>query len=495
MYAPDLHPPTTRHDQTRSGTSPKRPNTQAPRMEMARSAMIYRLGGDAYAVWNRYFPEPHWLDGAALRFLQSVAERGEFSPGERKFLRVLTRARLVHEPGDDPFLDAFLEEVSGFLARVDALEVEARRQAMPYSALHLVNNRCNLACPYCIARLASDDRETAADAKRGKESHHEVIAVVRRFLDDRVAAGHSSATISLNGGESLVSWPLVKSVLSCATEYQPRLRVTWFLNTNGTLVSEEVARVLQRHRVRVSVSIDGYKEAHDKTRVYHRQEGSFDDVLRAVRIYNKSGRRRLKGFQGTIADASRFAPHRLFAMSRHGFSTARLAPNLMGATAEQGRDFADLEASLYRFGQNRKLRVETLYSGLVRRVGKPRGLWSLPCVGLSGFPSRILTLHVDSMRLGRLCAFVPSATVPLRSINGDIYHPEVWGATRRAIDARLRVLCTECLDCPVIGSCLGGCILNGLDFAQRVNNGACSYQMRLWEHALRECYASENLSS
>jgi uncharacterized protein len=61
------------------------------------------------------------------------------------------------------------------------------------------------------------------------------------------------------------------------------------MNSNATLATKELAKMLDKYKVRVSVSIDGPKEIHDAHRVDRGGQGSFDNAVQGFRILKENG--------------------------------------------------------------------------------------------------------------------------------------------------------------------------------------------------------------
>jgi radical SAM protein with 4Fe4S-binding SPASM domain len=123
--------------------------------------------------------------------------------------------------------------------------------------------RCNLHCMHCYADAtsrASPGELTTADALR--------------LIDDIAAFG--SPTMLFSGGE-----PLMRPDLFLVAAYAARHGLRCVLSTNGTLITEEVARQIREARfVYVGISLDGVKATHDKVRG---AKGAFDEALAGIR--------------------------------------------------------------------------------------------------------------------------------------------------------------------------------------------------------------------
>lgn len=98
--------------------------------------------------------------------------------------------------------------------------------------------------------------------------------------------GHSSQPIlSFFGGEPLLNWPLIRHLLEYAVARadQAGQKPRFALTTNGIALSPEMARFLNRHAVRVVVSLDGPLSIHDALRPLPTGGGSYYLTCRAIR--------------------------------------------------------------------------------------------------------------------------------------------------------------------------------------------------------------------
>lgn len=59
--------------------------------------------------------------------------------------------------------------------------------------------------------------------------------------------------------------------------------------TNGTLLTQEKANFLIKHKISVGVSIDGYEEIHNTHRIFKNKKGTFRRVAAAYRILLRTG--------------------------------------------------------------------------------------------------------------------------------------------------------------------------------------------------------------
>jgi uncharacterized protein len=135
----------------------------------------------------------------------------------------------------------------------------------------VLTHRCNLACHYCYA-----------GAHLKKDMDDQTMA---RALDLLFSDGAPHAQLGFFGGEPLVAWDLLVRAVTGAKARATRRARTLLIQctTNGTLIGEEQALFAAAHGMRVTVSIDGVREAHDLNRPQAGGGSSFDAAVRGLR--------------------------------------------------------------------------------------------------------------------------------------------------------------------------------------------------------------------
>lgn len=309
--------------------------------------------------------------------------------------------------------------------------------------------------------------------------------VVDQFLQRRVQSGEREAKIFFNGGEILLRWSLVQDILAHVKSVYPHVKVEYGMNTNATLITDEIAQRLSEFGVQIHVSIDGYRELHDSSRVHHGGAPSFERVMEGIANYNRHNPdRAVTTFQGTIEAVEDFDTSRFTAMADLGFVSARLAPNVLNAAPGRGAAAATWEANVALDTQRERVELDNTY--LHKILGKmnqhPTG-FSPHCGGLSGNLTS-LTLNIDSLQVSQMCSFVSPAALPLSDLEYDIHDSRLWAETYKYMRSRVDMLRDECSGCSVLGHCQGACVYNGLDLANKLNPEGCAYQRTMWRHAV-----------
>ena len=110
---------------------------------------------------------------------------------------------------------------------------------------------------------------------------------------------------------------MIKDLLHWLAQTYKGVAFDFAMNTNLTLMTGEIAKVLNNYGFRVDISIDGYERAHDRTRQYADGRGSFAEILKGLRIYRKFNKKNpINMFQGTIDCISEFKPEEVYKMEK-----------------------------------------------------------------------------------------------------------------------------------------------------------------------------------
>lgn len=146
-------------------------------------------------------------------------------------------------------------------------------QQVPVTSMSLlVTQACNLRCVYCY-----EDKTNA------------IMDEVTAFQSVDWLIKHSGdmkcITISFFGGEPLLNFPLIKTVVEYAQERATEVgkKVWYSITTNGTLLNDEIICFLKDHNFSVQISFDGLKELQDAQRPYATGRGSYNSVVPKIK--------------------------------------------------------------------------------------------------------------------------------------------------------------------------------------------------------------------
>lgn len=136
-------------------------------------------------------------------------------------------------------------------------------------------NRCNLKCRYCWSRGGTYDRSRVGE-KMNKE-------IVYKGIELMIKNSRNIPTydIVFYGGEPLLNFELIKDTIEYCKSLKRAINknFSFRMDTNGTLLTKDIAEYLLSNGVKIAISIDGPPEIHDKLRIFPNGRGSFSKII------------------------------------------------------------------------------------------------------------------------------------------------------------------------------------------------------------------------
>lgn len=193
------------------------------------------------------------------------------------------RERSPSTPEETLALRAELLVSRGMLVREDETVKPAQQAPGSDYATFMVNvsQRCNLTCPYCYVKEGHFDyAEVPIPRMPIKQAGNIVEHIHRHFPGLRIYGYH------FYGGEPLLNFNAIKTIVESAEEkaQETGTETDYHITTNGTLLTDEIADFMDKHRFTVYYSIDSDETTHDELRKYRNGKGSYRDVSRNLEL-------------------------------------------------------------------------------------------------------------------------------------------------------------------------------------------------------------------
>lgn len=145
---------------------------------------------------------------------------------------------------------------------------------------------CNLRCRYCFYEDVAENRTEKCMGIMQGETMDELLREAYRTIEPR-----GRITFSFQGGEPTVAGlDFFREFVRKAREGCPGgVRLEYAIQTNGTLLTEEWIQFFLREDFLVGISIDGYKDIHNRNRVDARGEDTWKLVRQQADRLLKAG--------------------------------------------------------------------------------------------------------------------------------------------------------------------------------------------------------------
>lgn len=332
-----------------------------------------------------------------------------------------------------------------------------------------VESRCNLNCDYCYVYNLGDESWRSAPRFMTPDIAR---AAARRIRAHAERHGVESVGISFHGGEPLLrgAAPIRRLYEVISTELGD-LAAEYSLQTNATLVTEEVAAELAAMGLRVGVSLDGDEEGN-RHRLDLGGKSSYERTVRGARIL--AGHDGL--LQGALAviDVTSDPEQTYSAIADCGFrsvdflfphGTWELLPPGKSAddrTTDAPAPYADWLLAIYRLWADDpdRLRVRIFDDVIHLLLG---GQQSFETLGV--FPARLAVVEadgglelVDHVGVTYEGAAETGANVLTHEVDDLLRHP---GVTSRQLGQL--ALADACQSCALVTTCGGGLITHRFD--------------------------------
>ena len=205
-----------------------------------------------------------------------------------------------------------------------------------------LTNQCNLSCTYCYE--FGEDKVATPEGKPKFMDVDTAKASVDFLLEQ--SAGRRSVHITFFGGETLMNFPLLKQVVTYATERatEQGRTVDFSLTTNATLLTPAIIEFLSENRIGVTVSMDGPPDLQNKMRVFANGRGSYDIIAPRVKALIAGHRTRAITARVTltngVTDVVRIYRHLKDELGFHevGFAPVTTSPDRLYSINERGMD-------------------------------------------------------------------------------------------------------------------------------------------------------------
>ena len=346
--------------------------------------------------------------------------------------------------------------------------------APPITVMDLfLTEHCTLRCDYCFVTN-----------KRYKRSSWEILEKAVDFLM-KESKDAPRVELVLFGGEPLIEFPLLKRTVEYAEERALALdkKIDFAVTTNGTIMSEEIARFGGRHGFNYLTSVDGNREVHDQHRKTISGKGSWDLIMGK----NFDLLKQIQRWVGTRITVNPDTVGKLFVsvetLFGRGFNQFLICPNNGAQWNEEQLDIyysemckvADFYVRMKKNGA--PIRISELDKSPDVRLSQRRGIW-----GCGAGRSRVaISIFGEIYPCARFVGAGPELSIyKLGTLDGGITE----------IDRRLEFLMdseelrAECRTCSRKDSCAGGCY--PVNFSSHNS---------LYEHTRMDCFYTNMMIS
>jgi uncharacterized protein len=167
--------------------------------------------------------------------------------------------------------------------------IQALWQHHPCRLQLVISQSCNLSCVYCYME------NNQSNARKVFMSREQAFQAVDHLI--KRSGRRRSLQVTFFGGEPLLNFAVIKNVVQYCKECEQKYNKKFIfeLITNGTLLDGEIADFVIENNMLLFVSLDGWKEMHNKQRPSISGKDYHETILRnAMRMDREYKKRKSK---------------------------------------------------------------------------------------------------------------------------------------------------------------------------------------------------------
>lgn len=403
----------------------------APGLELSPFTRVTRAGS-RYVVHHALFGNANVVNEDLITILDEVKNGSSIEDISSKFktdesfssvISELTRLRYLIPKGTDERAELSRKQ-------------EERKPQLGVLRLY-VTFGCNFDCSYCLnPTLWADSPDRHMTPAMAKLSVH-------NFLEKSA----EWSRVRFFGGEPLLNLPAIHAAIEEAEKFKGK-KVSYILNTNGSLMTDEVAALCKAKNMQVIISLDGAGSENDAVRRRVGGAGSFGSIVRGIELARDHGNR--VDISCVVTDKNKDRLHELVDVVRDlkvlylGLSYPRYQKKKIDVRA-----LADAFFDAFLYGKKQGVVVcgEWTWINARLRSHTPFGY----CVGAGG--------ELTVMPNGDIfpCDGITRRYGTITDVEGAMQSPFYQEMSRRFAGS-----IEHCKGCSIEGLCAGGCSAEAL---------------------------------
>ena len=173
-----------------------------------------------------------------------------------------------------------IASIKKVLKRDEQLAIIATEYPILRKLILNISNSCNLQCEYCYANGGNyHSKDGLMDSATAKDAIDKFIYMFKEIQ-----------YVQFFGGEPLLNYQLMEYVCEYITNLYKTEKIhimpQFGIVTNGTIINDDILRILSVYNIAVTISCDGPREINDKLRVNKNHEGVYCIISKNIVIYD-----------------------------------------------------------------------------------------------------------------------------------------------------------------------------------------------------------------
>lgn len=148
-----------------------------------------------------------------------------------------------------------------------------------------MTDACNMRCSYCIysehypdTLTYGNDYISAEIVKKAIDEYMGHINRIKKNIPNKIPF------IAFYGGEPLLAYDVIKEAIEYVEDKYSDMNTQYTITTNGIILkNKNICNYLKSKNVIICLSIDGYKENHDRNRLLIGKKPSYEQIINIIK--------------------------------------------------------------------------------------------------------------------------------------------------------------------------------------------------------------------
>ncbi|MDA3836556.1 MAG: SPASM domain-containing protein [Nanoarchaeota archaeon] len=321
----------------------------------------------------------------------------------------------------------------------------------------IFNTDCNMKCKYCYVEGSKE--KSFSHQSMDEETFNSLMEYLKKLIEYQKKKNPNKEKLVFiyYGSEPLMSKDLLARSLSEISKVCSKNKIVpdFQLITNGTLLDENIVKEIKKFKVGVSISLDGNEAVNDAMRIYKDNQGTYKDIISAINL--------LDSFEVPFGISCTIGPHNIDILKENVEEFIKINTKSIG--------FNILLNS--RYEKNFSMSLNKINDKLIEAssLANQKGYYEDRVQRkVRAFNGR--TRFKDCGGVGNQLVFFPNGDISTceaylcnrESKVGNIKNTDISEIEKNKVvdywTKRYPLNMEECLLCPSIGVCGGGCPFN-----------------------------------
>lgn len=237
------------------------------------------------AVFHSLYGQLSFMDKSALDILNKFSNSQALDSVQ---FTNPSDIKIIQELRDRYFIIPENEDELRWIKENQDYRIKNQHTGYLVRALQIItSNECNFKCKYCFVKsmYVSEERKSFHENPETQNMTIDTaFTAMNKTLDLFRKNKNTLLNVEFFGGEPLMNWPLIKSVLTTYGIKSDGIDIRYSITTNGSLLTDEMAQLFTEYGVTVTLSFDSPKNTQ---RIVTDKQSALDLILKSLTILNR----------------------------------------------------------------------------------------------------------------------------------------------------------------------------------------------------------------